>query len=78
MYCGDYIFRLVLDGREKEAQVLAARIVEAYREDPSGDGTKVDGKCNKCDHVFSDEDCQHAEIEPFILCDRCYLNLGGK
>lgn len=78
MSMSNHILRLILEGRHAEAQDLAARVVAFYREDPTGDGTKHDGTCNDCGHVFADDDCQHGEFEPFILCDRCYLNRGGR
>lgn len=78
MTYSERIVRLMLEGRHAEAEALAARVVDLYREDPSGDGSKDDGKCNDCGKVFVEGDCQHAELEPFILCDRCYLNRGGR
>lgn len=72
------ILELTLAGRHQEAEVIAKRVIEMYQEDPNGDGHKDDGTCNDCGHVFTDADCQHGEIEPFILCDRCYLDRGGR
>lgn len=74
----EQVVRLMLEGKHKEAEALASQIVEMYREDPTGNGTKDDGTCNDCGMVFGDGDCMHGEIEPFILCDRCYLDRGGR
>jgi hypothetical protein len=74
----EVVLRLTLAGRHEEAAKIAAQVIEHYREDPTGDGTREDGTCNDCGYVFTDGDCQHGEFEPFILCDRCYLNRGGR
>jgi hypothetical protein len=78
MTASEQVLKLTLQGKHQEAAAIARKVAEMYREDPNSDGFKDDGKCNDCGHVFTDGDCQHGEIAPFILCDRCYLDRGGK
>lgn len=81
----EIVLELELDGRHEEAEAIAKRVIEWYREDPTGNGCKHtadseidDSQCCDCGYVFTEADCRFGEIEPHILCERCYVARGGR
>ena len=77
MTIGDYVLRLELAGYHEEAARIAHAVVEMYKEDPTAAHRPDDGTCAGCGKIFTDNDCQH-DTGYAIVCDRCYLNRGGK
>lgn len=81
----EVVLEFTLQGRHKEAEAIAKRVIDFYREDATGDGYKYnkngtidDSHCYDCGHVFTEADCRFGEFEPHSLCERCYVARGGR